>query len=92
MLCWSTVSRSGEATLAIGTGAFPAQPVGAGAVATRITAVGTDVAFADPSLFVAVTRTRSVLPTSTRRSRYVLAVAELILEHAPPFVSQRSHL
>jgi hypothetical protein len=67
--CPSMFSRSGSDTLAIGIGALPLQPVGAGAAATRITAVGTDVADAEPSLFRAVTRERIVLPTSTFLSR-----------------------
>ena len=61
----SMCSRSGSETLAIGIGALPLQPVGVGAAAVRITAVGTDVADVEPSAFRAVTRERIVLPTST---------------------------
>src|ERR687895_1944195 len=54
-------------------------------------AVGTDVAVLEPSRLVAVTRTRSVLLTSTRPTLYVLLVAPLIAEHLPPLRSQRRH-
>ena len=60
-----------------------------GAAAT--TAVGTDVAEFEPSLFLPVTRTRSVLPESTAFRSYVFAVAPLIDEQLPPFASQRRH-
>jgi hypothetical protein len=88
--CPSTSSRSGGATFAIWIGALPAQPLGA-AGAARTTAVGTEVAWAEPSLFRAVTRERIVLPTSTRLSKYVLSVAPPIVEQLPPFSSQRRH-
>jgi len=58
-----------------------------GAAAT--TPVGTDVDEFDPSLFFAVTWTRSVFPESTGFSVYVLSVAPLIDEQLPPFASQR---
>ena len=53
--------------------------------------MGTDVAWADPDAFVAVTATRSVLPTSTCCSGNVCAVAPLIVEQLLPFWSQRLH-
>ena len=61
----------------------------AGAAVT--TAVGTLVALFDPSLFLAVTTTRSVLPLSTLASWYVLFVAPEMFEQLPPFWSQRRH-
>ena len=88
--CVSIFSRSGSETFAIGIGALPLQPV-AGAVATRMTAVGTEVAATEPSLLRAVTRERIVLPTSTFFSTYVLSLAPLIAEQLPPFSSQRRH-
>ena len=42
--------------------------LGGGADAFLITAVGAEVAFVVPALFVAVTRTRIVLPTSIAAS------------------------
>jgi hypothetical protein len=59
-----------------------AAPLGAPAFCT--TAEGADVDVLDPAVFVAVTRTRSVLPTSTDFSVYVLFVAPLIDEQLPP--------
>jgi hypothetical protein len=56
-----------------------------------MTAVGTDVACADPEAFVAVTATRNVLPTSTCWSWKVWAAAPLIGEQLLPFWSQRLH-
>jgi hypothetical protein len=45
---------------------LPEQPVVGGATAAFLTtAVGTEVALLEPSLFVAVTRTRSVVSRST---------------------------
>src|SRR6476659_8981645 len=55
------------------------------------TELGTDVDDAEPSAFLAVTRTRIVLPTSTVLRTYVLSVAPLIDEQLPPFESQRRH-
>jgi hypothetical protein len=66
-------------------------PVGAGAGCFFTTAVGTDVACAEPSAFVAVTRTRMVLSASGFLSTYVLSVAPPMFEQLPPFSSQRSH-
>ena len=40
-------------------------------------------------MFVAVTRTRSVLPSSTAFSTYVRSLAEPISEQLPPSASQR---
>ena len=53
------------------------------------TAVGTDVESVEPSVFVAVTVTRSVAPASMCLSTYVLAVAPLIFAQLPPSWSQR---
>ena len=66
---------------------MPEQPPAGGAA--RTTALGTDVALAEPSLFVAVTRIRIVLPTSGRLSTYVLWFAPPIAEQLPPLASQR---
>src|SRR5262245_52869192 len=60
-------------------------------VAAATTALGTDVACAEPSLFFAVTRTRSVLSWSTCFSAYVFSVAPLMFEQLPPSLSQRRH-
>jgi hypothetical protein len=64
-------------------------PLGASAFAT--TAVGTDVDDAAPRTFLAVTRTRSVLPPSDDVSAYVRAVAPPISAQLPPVASQRRH-
>jgi hypothetical protein len=93
---WSTSRRAGGDTSLIAIVpllAFP-QPfeTGGGAVgAAFTTALGTDVELLVPSLFFAVTVTRSVLPLSTAFSTYVLEVAPLMLEQLPPSVSQRRH-
>ncbi len=84
-------SRFGSETLAIGIGALPSQPLGAGAGAALTTAVGTDVAWVPPSAFRAVTRERIVLSTSTFFSTYVFSVAPPIFEQLPPSPSQRRH-
>ena len=66
--CRSMRSLTGGASSATGITPVPglSQPVveggGGGVAASRITAVGTDVAVVRPSAFCAVTRTRSVLP------------------------------
>src|ERR1051325_7042396 len=67
----------------------PSFVVGGGAGAALTTAVGTDVADAEPSLFFAVTLTRMVLPESTPFRVYVLSVAPEIDAQLPPFSSQR---
>ena len=56
----------------------------------RITAVGTEVAVLCPSALIAVTRKRSVLPTSAEVSVYLNPCAPLITAQLPPFSSQRS--
>ena len=77
---WPSISSlAGSATLVTASVPEPevGQPsfvVGGGAAAAFTTALGTDVALADPSLFFAVTRTRIVLPASTPFSVYVLSV------------------
>ena len=53
------------------------------------TAVGTDVSEPEPSAFLAVTRTRSVCPTSALRKSYRRRSAPLIPAQLPPFLSQR---
>ena len=63
----------------------PFNVVGGGCGAAFTTAVGTDVEVAEPALFVAVSRTRSVLPTSTCFSAYVEPVAPEMLEQLAPF-------
>ena len=62
-----------------------------GAVAFWITAVGTEVAVVWPSAFFAITRKRSVLPTSAEVSVYFVACAPLITAQLPPVLPQRSH-
>jgi hypothetical protein len=83
-------SRFGSAMPAIGSGALPSQPLG-GAGAAWTTAVGTDVAWFEPSAFLAVTRERIVLSTSGFFSTYVFSVAPPIFEQLPPSLSQRRH-
>ena len=56
-----------------------------------MTAVGTDVDWAAPSAFRAVTRERIVLSTSTFFSTYVFSVAPPIVAQLPPSLSQRRH-
>jgi hypothetical protein len=53
--------------------------------------VGAEVADVPPSAFVAVTRARIVLPTSTPLRVYVRLVAPLIAEQPLPLGLQRSH-
>jgi hypothetical protein len=65
--------------------------VGDGAGAGATTPDADDTAEADPFLFDAVTRTRSVAETSPDPSAYVLDVAPCRSEHAFPDVSQRCH-
>ena len=84
------MSRFGSATFAIWIGAGPSHPLG-GAVAARTTAVGTDVEGVEPSLFLAVTRTRIVLPTSTFFRTYVFWFVPPIAAQLPPSESQRRH-
>ena len=62
---------------------------GAGA-AEATTAEGADVATPEPYLFVAMTVTRSVFPTSAVDSTYVRLRAPEIVEHAAPAASQRA--
>ena len=93
--CPSIRSRFGSAMFAIWIGAAPSHPLG-GAGAARTTAVGTEVDGVAPSLFLAVTRTRIVLSTSTFFSTYVFSVAPPIVGAAaavavaaPPRVRER---
>ena len=64
---------------------FGAEPV------AWTTPVARDVALPEPSLFVAVTATRSRLPTSAVCTVYCLLLAPLMLPQLPPCESQRSH-
>jgi hypothetical protein len=79
----SISSRFGSETSLIETLA----PLGASAFAT--TPDGADVADAAPLAFLAVTRTRSVFPSSADVSTYVFAVAPLMSAQLPPLRSQR---
>jgi hypothetical protein len=54
-----------------------------GAVALETTAEGAEVAWADPSAFVAVTVTWSVSPTSSCVALYVALAAPEIAEQEP---------
>ena len=53
--------------------------------------VGDDVATDEPSVFDAVTTTRTVEPTSLFASAYVLTAAPEMLLQLPPEVLQSSH-
>ena len=65
------------------------EPHGASALLT--TAVGAELADAVPAEFRAVSRTRSVVPSSAEVSVYVLLVAPLMSEQLAPVRSQRRH-
>ncbi len=54
-------------------------------------AVASEVATADPFLFVTTTATRNLRPTSADVGRYVRLAADAIGVHAEPDVSQPSH-
>src|SRR5262249_26222818 len=62
-----------------------------GATLGETTAVGAESAKLAPALFVAVTPTRTVLPTSTDASVYVLPLAPMMSAQLPPLESQRRH-
>ena len=92
--CWPAIkSRSGGfSSLATGVLLSHGFAEGGGVVgASRITAVGTDVAGVRPSAFRAVTRTRIVLAWSTCFRTYVFSFAPLISEQLPPSASHRRH-
>ena len=55
------------------------------------TAVGADVAEADPAELLAVTSTRIVEPTSALTTPYVLLVAPAMSTQLPPPLSHRRH-
>ena len=75
----STSRRAGGVSWPMLIGPLPlGQPVTGASV---MTAVGADVSVSSPIALRAVTRTRSVLPTSACLATYVLAVAPLIDEH-----------
>src|SRR5215217_3282832 len=61
---------------------------GAGAVTTAVWAL---VALAEPTEFLAVTRTRTVEPTSPGPSGYLVVVAPATTLQFEPAPSQRSH-
>src|SRR5450759_1012972 len=93
---WSMRSRAGDETCAICIRPVPlGQPV-AGDVGAAVTMlVALDTALADPSVLLAVTRTRMRKPTSAASTRYVLLVALGIASQfepfaAPPSFGQRS--
>src|SRR5918994_5266436 len=81
----STNSRFGNDTSLIEI----VEPLGASALAT--TPVGAEVAEAAPAALRAVTRTRSVVPSSAAVRTYVFPVAPLMSEQLPPVRSQRRH-
>jgi hypothetical protein len=68
---------------------------GAGADGAEVgavtTAVGGDVATADPLRLLAVTMTRTVAPASAVEPVYVCAEAPVIARQLAPLESQRSH-
>src|SRR5437868_3106948 len=85
----STTRRAGGETALTSTGPEPVdgQPFttgGTGAVFALTTAVGFEVACAEPSAFFAVTRTRRVSPMSAWRTRYVDESAPPMFEHPLP--------
>src|SRR5919201_3786329 len=65
------------------------EPLGASALPTTL--VGADVAEVAPAVLRAVTRTRTVLPSSAVVRTYVFPVAPLMFEQLPPVRSQRRH-
>src|SRR6478735_10044175 len=86
-------SRAGGASSAIGA-VFALLSAGQPLFDTGVagmTAVGTLVALSLPSLFLAVTTARSVLPPSAACSLYWLSVAPEMLAQLPPVLSQRRH-
>jgi len=63
-------------------------------VAAETTDVGADVAIVEPFLFVAITATRSVAPTSAATITYVTVVAVVAVvigAHSAPELLQRFH-
>src|SRR5450759_2983367 len=71
-------SRAGGETSAICIGPVPLGPPvagGVGATVAVMTLVAPAYALADPSLLLAITRTRMLKPTSAATTRYVLLVA-----------------
>jgi hypothetical protein len=92
---WSTFKRAGAVIEPIGNAPFVVelgQPVAGGTGWDFTTAVGTEVAVSEPAVFVAVSRTRRLLPLSTGLSVYVVSVAPLMAAQLPPSWSQRNHL
>jgi len=91
-VCWPIANRAGEVTSETLTAPVPAgHPVAGGGAGAVTTAVGTDVELVEPALFVAVTATRNVVPTSACVSTYVCAVAPPIAAQLAPVASQRLH-
>jgi hypothetical protein len=62
-----------------------------GCAVAPTTAVGSEAAVLEPPSLEAVTRKRSVKPTSAAPSKYVCAVAPLTDEQLEPALSQRCH-
>ena len=63
-----------------------------GAVKACTTAVAAELTGpADPALFVAVTATTIVEPTSAVTNTYIEPLAPMIGPHEPPELSQRNH-
>ena len=60
-------------------------------VAAVTAVVWFDCAEAEPSVFVAVTRTRIVCPASAATSTYVFVIAPAMFVHELPPPLQRSH-
>src|SRR5688500_10970245 len=92
-------SRFGSATLEAGIDVSPpgrrmapaGLPGGSGFVRETTTGVGCETAEAEPSAFVALTRTRTVLSTSAVRTRYVDPVSRGMFAQLVPSALQRRH-
>src|SRR3954454_5034100 len=89
-LIWSRAGGESSAIGAVFALLLAGQPLFDTGVA-GMTAVGTLVESSLPSLFFAVTTTRSELPPSAPCSLYVLSFAPAMLAQLPPFLSQRRH-
>ena len=57
----------------------------------RIVALWCEIDALEPLVFVAVTRTRTVFPTSSESVLYVWLAASVIVRQSAPVASQRSH-
>src|SRR3954453_14643207 len=88
----STFSLAGDPTSPIAIAPVPdGQPVGAGVGCFFTTAVGTDVACAEPSAFGAGPRPRMLFSASGFFNVSFFPVPPPMLLQLPPFSSQRSH-